>query len=85
MAHAYTRSIQDLLDIYPDLQSLSRCTIVKNKVAEIVEHQCRPIRISTTLLWASMISLSSVMVVLVLTWVAEAFLCWEKNPVFIML
>ncbi|KAL1354551.1 hypothetical protein HN51_006635 [Arachis hypogaea] len=78
MAHAYSRSIQDLLDIYPDLQRLSNCTLVKNKVTEIVEHQCRPIRTSTTLLWSSMISLSIIMVILVLAWVAEAFLCWDK-------
>ncbi|CAL0331762.1 unnamed protein product [Lupinus luteus] len=83
MAHAYSRSIQDLLDIYPDLLSLSKCTIVKNKVAEIVEHHCRPIRISTTLLWSCMVFLSSIMVFLVLTWVAEAFLCWQKTPVYV--
>ncbi|KAK7252766.1 hypothetical protein RIF29_36960 [Crotalaria pallida] len=83
MAHAYSRSIQDLLDIYPDLESLSRCTIVKNKVSEIVEHQCRPIRTSTTLLWLSMIILSSIMVFLVLTWVIEAFLCLKQNPVYL--
>ncbi|KAG4386450.1 hypothetical protein GLYMA_11G047500v4 [Glycine max] len=78
MAHAYSRSIQDLLDIYPDLQRLSKCTVVKNKVAEIVLHQCRPIRISTTLLWSSMLSLSIIMVVLVLTWVAQALQCSRK-------
>ncbi|XP_057443715.1 uncharacterized protein LOC130735855 isoform X2 [Lotus japonicus] len=78
MAHAYSRSIQDLLDIYPDLQRLSKCNIVKNKVHEIVLHQCRPMRISTSMLWASMMSLSIIMVFLVLTWVAEAIRCWEK-------
>ncbi|KAK7406444.1 hypothetical protein VNO78_08070 [Psophocarpus tetragonolobus] len=78
MAHAYSRSIQDLLDIYPDLQILSKCTLVKNKVAEIVSHQCRPIRISTRLLWSSMLALSIIMVLLVLTWVAQALQCWEK-------
>ncbi|KAH1163910.1 hypothetical protein GYH30_002108 [Glycine max] len=48
-------------DMYPDLQRLSKCTAVKNKVAEIVSQQCRPIRISTTLLWSSMLSLSIIM------------------------
>ncbi|MED6204954.1 hypothetical protein PIB30_013455 [Stylosanthes scabra] len=79
MAHAYSRSIQDLLDIYPDMQRLSNCTLVKNGVTEIVDHQCRPIRTSTTLLWSCMISLSIIMVILVLAWVAEAFLCWDKH------
>ncbi|KAK7307691.1 hypothetical protein VNO77_40969 [Canavalia gladiata] len=81
MAHAYSRSIQDLLDIYPDLQRLSKCTIVKNKVAEIVSHQCRPIRISTRLLWSSILSLSIIMVVLVFVLVAEVSQCWGK-PLF---
>ncbi|XP_004517256.1 uncharacterized protein [Cicer arietinum] len=78
MAHAYSRSIQDMLDIYPDLQRLTKCTIVKNKAEEIVLHQCKPIRISTKLLWASIMSLSIIMVVLVITWVAEALRCTEK-------
>ncbi|KAK7309145.1 hypothetical protein RJT34_05656 [Clitoria ternatea] len=82
MAHAYSRSIQDLLDIYPDLQRLSKCTVVKNKVAEILLHQCTPIRISTRLLWSSMLSLSIIMVVLVLACVARAFQSWDK-PLFI--
>ncbi|AES94526.2 transmembrane protein, putative [Medicago truncatula] len=78
MAHAYSRSIQDMLDIYPDLQKLSKCAIVKNKAAEIVSHQCKPIRKSTKLLWASMMSLSIIMVVLVFTWVVETLRCWDK-------
>ncbi|XP_047179827.1 uncharacterized protein LOC124846585 [Vigna umbellata] len=77
MAHAYSRSIQDLLDIYPELQTLSKCTVVKNKVAEIVSNQCKPMRVSTKLLWSSMLSLSIIMVVLVFTWVAKA-LQWER-------
>ncbi|RDX75550.1 hypothetical protein CR513_44554, partial [Mucuna pruriens] len=78
MAHAYSRSIQDLLDIYPDLQILSKCTVVRNKVAEIVSQHCRPIRISTRLLWSSMLSLSIIMVLLVFTWVVETLQCWVK-------
>ncbi|KAK7367628.1 hypothetical protein VNO80_09643 [Phaseolus coccineus] len=78
MAHAYSRSIQDLLDIYPDLQKLSKCTVVKNKVADIVSNQCKPIRVSTKLLWSSMLSLSIIMVVLVLTCLAKALQCWGR-------
>ncbi|KAL5181615.1 hypothetical protein HKD37_01G002490 [Glycine soja] len=78
MAHAYRFAG----DMYPDLQRLSKCTAVKNKVAEIVSQQCRPIRISTTLLWSSMLSLSIIMVVLVFTWVAQALQCW-RNPLSI--
>ncbi|XP_058772843.1 uncharacterized protein LOC131646933 [Vicia villosa] len=78
MAHAYSKSIQDMLDIYPDLQKLSKCTIVKNKTSEIVLHQCKPIRFSTKMLWASLMSLSIIMVVLVFAWVVETLRCWEK-------
>ncbi|KAL2348306.1 hypothetical protein Fmac_002306 [Flemingia macrophylla] len=80
MAHAYSRSIQDLLDIYPDLQTLAKCTVVKNKVSDIVSHQCRPIRISTRMLWSSMLSLSIIMVVLVFACLAEALQCSGKPP-----
>ncbi|KAI4315075.1 hypothetical protein L6164_027922 [Bauhinia variegata] len=79
MAHAYGRSIQNLLDIYPELESLSRCTFVKNGFSDILIHQCEPIRASTKLMWSFMLTLSIVMVFLELAWLADAFLCWGKS------
>ncbi|KAL3844673.1 hypothetical protein ACJIZ3_002076 [Penstemon smallii] len=44
---AYSRSIQDLINIYPDLSSLMQCSYVKEAISEIVGHQCKPIGLST--------------------------------------
>lgn len=73
MVSAYSRCVQNLLDIYPDLKSLTECSFVKDTFSDVVSHQCRPFRVSIRLLWSSMLSLSIVMVVLVLIWVAKAY------------
>ncbi|KAF5752828.1 hypothetical protein HS088_TW01G00746 [Tripterygium wilfordii] len=73
LAWVYSQSVQDMLNIYPDLQSLSQCKIVKETFSDVVLHQCRPFKRSIRLLWGSMLSLSIIMVVLVLIWVAKAY------------
>ncbi|XP_028772798.1 uncharacterized protein LOC114729936 [Neltuma alba] len=79
IAHAYSRSVQDFLDIYPDLQSLSRCSFLKDRTSDILLHQCRPLKLALRFLWASMLSLSIVMIILVLAWLARAFLCSNNS------
>ncbi|CAA0841057.1 Unknown protein [Striga hermonthica] len=69
---AYTQSMQDFINIYPDLSSLMKCSSIKEAFSEIVTRQCRPIELSTRGLWASMLALSVVMVVLVLLWIYRA-------------
>ncbi|KAK4765653.1 hypothetical protein SAY86_026743 [Trapa natans] len=68
-----SKSISDLLGIYPDLQNLSECYFVKDRLRYVVSHQCRPFRSSIRKLWASMLSLSIFMAALVLLWVAKAY------------
>ncbi|RVW57362.1 hypothetical protein CK203_089580 [Vitis vinifera] len=43
-AWAYSDSIQDLLNIFPDLQSLTTCSFVRNAFSEVVAHQCSPFK-----------------------------------------
>ncbi|KAK2983298.1 hypothetical protein RJ640_030577 [Escallonia rubra] len=73
MAWAYSRSIQDLINVFPDLQSLTRCTFMKQALHNAVLRQCRPFRASARMLWCSTLALSIIMVVLSLLWVAKAF------------
>ncbi|XP_030538960.2 LOW QUALITY PROTEIN: uncharacterized protein LOC115747066 [Rhodamnia argentea] len=80
MACAYSRSIQGLIDMYPDLKGLSECSFVKDRFEEAVLHQCRPFRASTRRLWSSMLALSIVMVALVLAWVVKA--CQDRGRAF---
>lgn len=69
---AYTQSIQDLIEIFPDLLSLSQCSKVKQAFANILQYQCRPFRRSARVLWSSMLSLSILMILLVLTLIVKA-------------
>ncbi|CAN4079783.1 unnamed protein product [Withania somnifera] len=72
MLFAYTQSIQELIEIFPDLLNLSQCSKVKQAFANILQYQCRPFRRSARMLWSSMLSLSIIMVLLVLTYIAKA-------------
>ncbi|KAL7101520.1 hypothetical protein ACP275_08G058700 [Erythranthe tilingii] len=68
MSLAYSRSIEDFINIYPDLSSLMECSSLKRAFSDIVAGQCRPIELWTKVLWSSMLGLSLVMIVLVLLW-----------------
>ncbi|KAH7520304.1 hypothetical protein FEM48_Zijuj08G0129900 [Ziziphus jujuba var. spinosa] len=72
MARDYSEAIQDLLDIYPELKSLTECKLVK-QFSNVVLQQCKSIRAAIRWLWVLMLFLSISMVALVLTWVAKAF------------
>ncbi|XP_020537191.1 uncharacterized protein LOC105639992 isoform X2 [Jatropha curcas] len=73
MAMAYSLSAQEMLNIYPDLERLIRCIIIKIAFSDIVNHQCKPFTASIRLLWSSMLSLSIIMVISILIWVAKAY------------
>ncbi|BBH05891.1 hypothetical protein Prudu_017406 [Prunus dulcis] len=62
MAWAYSHCVQDFLDIYPTLLSLSECSFVKDGISDVVSQHCRPFKTALRLLWASMLSLAIVMV-----------------------
>ncbi|XWS35309.1 hypothetical protein CRYUN_Cryun21dG0114800 [Craigia yunnanensis] len=69
---AYTSSIQNLLNVYPGMESLVECQSVKDAFSEILREHCKPMKRSAHMAWAAMVVLSIVMVVLVLIWTAQA-------------
>ncbi|KAL0377913.1 UNVERIFIED_CONTAM: hypothetical protein Sradi_3096800 [Sesamum radiatum] len=69
---AYCQSIQDFIDIYPDMFGLMKCSAVKRAFSDIVQRQCKPMRRTTKVLWSSMLVFSIVMVVVVLLWSDKA-------------
>ncbi|GLT46809.1 hypothetical protein SLA2020_205390 [Shorea laevis] len=73
-ASAYSYSIQTMLNVFPDLMSLTKCNVVKDSFTDIALNQCRPFRQSVRLLWVSMLCLSIFMMDLVLIWVVKAYL-----------
>ncbi|RWR73900.1 hypothetical protein CKAN_00220800 [Cinnamomum micranthum f. kanehirae] len=72
-AQAYTKAIQGLIDVLPDLQSLTHCSFVKDTFSTVLLHQCRPMKVSIRLLWASTVGLSTCMVALEVVWIVKAF------------
>ncbi|KVH92448.1 hypothetical protein Ccrd_005510 [Cynara cardunculus var. scolymus] len=70
---AYIESITNLIATYPDLQSLARCTPVKQAISDIALHQCKPFRTSVRLLWAFILSLSIDMMILTFFWIVKAY------------
>ncbi|KZV19210.1 hypothetical protein F511_09951 [Dorcoceras hygrometricum] len=68
MTLAYCQSIQDLMNIYPDLSKLMSCSYVQEAFSDIVLHQCGPMKLQTRLLWSAMLGLSICMVILVWIW-----------------
>lgn len=73
MADAYIRSIEYLTNVYPDLENLIHCSFVKDRISDVVLHQCKPFKASSYVLWTSILCLSTTMVVLVLLWVAKSY------------
>lgn len=69
---AYTTSIQNLLNVYPGMESLVECQSVKDAFSEILRQHCKPLKRSAHMAWAAMAFLSIIMIVLVLIWTTQA-------------
>ncbi|KAL5784091.1 hypothetical protein ACOSQ2_006483 [Xanthoceras sorbifolium] len=69
---AYTSSIQNILNVYPDMQSLVKCQSVKDAFSEILLKHCKPLKKYVHMVWAALVFLSIIMVGLVLIWSAQA-------------
>ncbi|GAY61953.1 hypothetical protein CUMW_214000 [Citrus unshiu] len=69
---SYTSSIQNLLNVYPELESLVECQSVKNAFSEILNNHCKPLKRYVHMVWASLVFLSVIMVLLVILWAGLA-------------
>lgn len=70
---AYTSSIQNLLNALPGIERLVDCQIVKDAIDEILSKQCKPVKKFIRMVWAAVSVLSTIMVLLVLTWTIKAY------------
>lgn len=73
LAEAYTLSIQNLLDIFPALESLTNCSFVKDTFSKILNEQCQPFKSSVNRVWTSLVALSSALIFLVTSWIVKAY------------
>ncbi|KAL4193706.1 hypothetical protein AMTRI_Chr06g178090 [Amborella trichopoda] len=72
MAIVYTRSIQSIINAFPNMETLVNCSFLEHTFSTISIDECPPLRRSVRALWSSMACLSTFMVVLLLVWVAIA-------------
>lgn len=69
---AYSTSIQQLLDVYPGMEHLVECQMVKDAFSEILHDHCKPLKRYVRMTWAALVFLSVVMMALVLIWTTES-------------
>lgn len=76
---SYTSSLQNLLNVYPGMESLVECQTVKDAFSEILTKHCKPLKKYVRMVWGSMLFLSLSMVFLVLNWTVIARHDQEKH------
>ncbi|KAL5082647.1 hypothetical protein RYX36_011068 [Vicia faba] len=68
----YTNSIQDLLNVYPSMEHLLECQIVKDAFSQVLVHHCKPMKKYAKMAWVGMVFLGVIMVLLILLWTTKA-------------
>ncbi|XP_058748791.1 uncharacterized protein LOC131621759 [Vicia villosa] len=68
----YTNSIQDLLNVYPSMEHLLECQIVKDAFSQVLVHHCKPMEKYAKMAWVGMVFLGVIMVLLILLWTMKA-------------
>ncbi|KAK7312394.1 hypothetical protein VNO77_36213 [Canavalia gladiata] len=72
MAESYSRSIQNLLNMYPSLEHLLGCQIVKDTFSEILLTHCKPLKKFAKMAWLGMVPLAVSVTFLVVLWTINA-------------
>lgn len=69
----YTSSVQNIVNDFPGMEKLVDCQMVKDAFSEILFNQCKPLKKYVHMTWAALATLSTIMVVLCLFWILEAY------------
>ncbi|XP_020599816.1 uncharacterized protein LOC110039178 isoform X2 [Phalaenopsis equestris] len=67
----YTDSMQDILDSYPEMESLVDCQLVKDAFSVIFFNHCNPLKKYVHMCWASLATLSTISVLFVLLYASK--------------
>ncbi|CAJ2661036.1 unnamed protein product [Trifolium pratense] len=68
----YTNSIQDLLNVYPSMEHLLECQLVKDAFSQVLVNHCKPMKRYAKMAWVGMVFLGVIMVLLILLWTIKA-------------
>ncbi|RDY12682.1 hypothetical protein CR513_02495, partial [Mucuna pruriens] len=69
---SYTSSIQDLLNMYPGMEELIGCQLVKDAFSQILLKHCNPLKEFARMTWIGMVFLAVVMVLFLVLWTIKA-------------
>ncbi|KAK7402241.1 hypothetical protein VNO78_14347 [Psophocarpus tetragonolobus] len=69
---AYTSSIQDLLNVYPSMEHLLECQVVKDAFSQVLVNHCKPLKKYARMVWVGLLFLAVIMVLLVVLWTIKA-------------
>ncbi|GAU49297.1 hypothetical protein TSUD_89220 [Trifolium subterraneum] len=66
---SYARSIQNLLNVYPCMEQLIGCELVKDALAQVVFKHCKPLKKFAKLTWLGVLFVAMFMMFLVVLWI----------------
>lgn len=69
---SYTSSIQNLLTVYPSMEHLLGCQLVKDAFSQVLLQHCKPLKKFARMTWLGMVCLAAIMVLLVVIWTIKA-------------
>ncbi|KAL2332232.1 hypothetical protein Fmac_019813 [Flemingia macrophylla] len=69
---AYTNSIQDLLNVYPSMEHLLECQVVKDAFSQVLLNHCKPLKKYARMVWIGILFFAVIMVMLVVLWTMKA-------------
>ncbi|KAJ4751569.1 envelope glycoprotein B [Rhynchospora pubera] len=68
----YTTSIQNILDVFPGMERLVNCQVVKDAFSEILLNECEPLNKNAHMTWAGMAVLSTFLMLFIIAWILES-------------
>ncbi|KAJ3703728.1 hypothetical protein LUZ61_007433 [Rhynchospora tenuis] len=68
----YTTSIQNILDVFPGMERLVNCQVVKDAFTEILLNECEPLNKNAHMTWAAMAVLSTFLMLFIIAWILES-------------
>ncbi|XP_045824164.1 uncharacterized protein LOC123916693 [Trifolium pratense] len=66
---SYARSIQNLLNVYPCMEELIGCELVKDALAQVVFKHCKPLKKFAKMTWLGMLFVAMFMMFLLVLWI----------------
>ncbi|XP_061354973.1 uncharacterized protein LOC133299520 [Gastrolobium bilobum] len=72
VVEAYTSSIQNLLNVYPGVEKLLGCQLVKDALSQVLFKHCKPLKKFARTTWVGVVILAVIMVFLVVLWTIKA-------------